>query len=42
MSTHTLEYFLSSGNKEVIDRLSYARDIIGEMIVKKQKRMGGG
>ncbi|KAH6577121.1 hypothetical protein BASA60_004200 [Batrachochytrium salamandrivorans] len=38
MHTHTLDWFLSHGSSEVIERIAYVRGVIYQMLVKKSKR----
>ncbi|KAJ3290605.1 Cell cycle serine/threonine-protein kinase cdc5/MSD2 [Borealophlyctis nickersoniae] len=40
-ATRPLGAFASMGSKEVLDRLKYARDVLQQMILKKQRRTEG-
>ncbi|KAJ3050871.1 Cell cycle serine/threonine-protein kinase cdc5/MSD2, partial [Rhizophlyctis rosea] len=42
LTTRSLGDFVGSGSKEVVDRLKYARDVLWQMILKKQRREAGG
>ncbi|KAJ3027347.1 UNVERIFIED_CONTAM: Cell cycle serine/threonine-protein kinase cdc5/MSD2 [Siphonaria sp. JEL0065] len=42
MTTRKLYDFLAMKDREVVDRIGYARDILQQMIIKKMKRGGGG
>ncbi|KAJ3032137.1 UNVERIFIED_CONTAM: Cell cycle serine/threonine-protein kinase cdc5/MSD2 [Siphonaria sp. JEL0065] len=42
MTTRRLHDFLAMKEREVVDRITYARDILQQMIIKKAKRSGAG